>query len=162
MSAPKPLGQVASLHLHPAKGGESLTAVESIHVVAGKGIEGNPRYFKRGSRRQVTLIEREQIAEHAQALGALEFAPGAVRSNIETTGIDLIALIGQQVSVGEAVLDFYAPRTPCEKMNALCPGLRERMEDNRQGVLAQVVRSGTIRVGDQIRLAKADAAGRAA
>jgi MOSC domain-containing protein YiiM len=155
---PPPLGHVASLHLHPAKGGERLTDVESIRVVAGKGIEGNPRYFKRGSRRQVTLIEREQIAEHAQALGAVEFAAGAVRSNIETTGVDLAALIGRQVLVGDAVLDFYAPRTPCQKMNALCPGLRERMENNRQGVLAQVVRSGTIRVGDPIRIATADPA----
>jgi MOSC domain-containing protein YiiM len=43
-------------------------------------------------------------------------------------------------------------------MNALCPGLRERMENNRQGVLAQVVRSGTIRVGDPIRIATADPA----
>lgn len=158
MSATEPLGRVASLHLHPAKGGEPFSSVEAIHLVAGKGIQGNPRYFDRGSRRQVTLIEREQIAEHAEALGAAAFAPGAVRSNVETTGINLIALLGQRVEVGGAVLDFYAPRTPCYKMDALCPGLRERMEDRRQGVLAQVVRSGAIRVGDTIRLAKPTAA----
>lgn len=148
-------GRVASIHLHPAKGGEPLTSVDIIHVVAGKGIEEDRRYFNRGSRRQVTLIECEQIADHAAAFGIVDFAPGEVRSNLETTGIDLIALLGQRVEVGEAVLDFYAPRTPCHKMDALCPGLRERMEDRRQGVLAQVVRGGAIRVGDAIRLATA-------
>ena len=146
-------GRVASLHLHPAKGGEPLTPVDAIHVVAGKGIEEDRRYFNRGSRRQVTLIEREQIADHAAAFGVVEFAPGEVRSNIETTGINLIALLGQRVEVGGAGLEFYAPRTPCPKMDTLCPGLRERMEDRRQGVLAQVVSDGVIRVGDAIRLA---------
>ncbi len=152
-----PVGRVASLHLHSEKGGEPLVAVDAFHVVAGQGIAEDTRYFNRGSRRQVSLIEREQIAAHADALGVAGFTPGGVRSNIETTGINLIALIGQRVEIGEAVLDCYAPRTPCQQMDALCQGLRELMEDRRQGVLAQVVRSGIIRVGDTIRLASPDA-----
>ena len=111
----------------------------------------------RGSRRQVTLIEREQIGAHATTLGVTRFAAGKVRSNIETTGISLVALLGQRVQVGESVLEFYAPRTPCQQMDALCQGLRELMEDSRQGVLAQVVRPGVIRVGDTIQLAKPEA-----
>jgi len=35
-------------------------------------------------------------------------------------------------------------------MDAICQGLRDLMENDRQGVLAQVVKSGTIRVGDPI------------
>lgn len=128
--------------------------MEVLHAVAGQGLLEDARYFNRGSRRQVTLIEREQVAEHAGALAVPEFAAGAVRSNVETSGINLVGLLGQRVEVGTAVLDFYAPRTPCPQMDALCPGLRERMEERRQGVLAQVVRSGVIRVGDAIRLAK--------
>ena len=112
--------------------------MEMVRVVAGQGVEGDPRYFRRGSRRQVTLIEREQIAAHAAVLGLPDFAPGAVRSNIETTGIDLIALLGQRVEVGEAVLDFHEPRTPCRQMDDLAAGLRELMTERRQGVLAQV------------------------
>ena len=107
-------GTVASLHLHPAKSGEALRAADSIEAVAEKGIMDNGRYFGRGSRstgqpskRQVTLIEREQIAEHAVTLGLETISPGVVRSNIETTGLNLIALIGQEVRVGEAILFFY-------------------------------------------------------
>src|SRR5438477_60277 len=150
-------GRVASLHLHSAKPGEPLQQVDVIEVVADKGILGEPRYFGRTSsrtgkpsRRQVSLIEREQIAEHAAALGLQAIPPGAVRSNIETLGIDLISLIGRKIEIGEAVLLLYAPRDPCAKMDAICQGLRELMLDNRQGVLAQVVRSGKIAVGDSI------------
>lgn len=151
------LGTVVSLHLHPAQSGELLRTVDSIEVVAEKGIVGNGRYFGRLSRssgqpskRQVTLIEREQIAQHAATLSLETIPPGMVRSNIETTGIDLVALIGREVRVGEAVLLFYEARTPCEKMDRICQGLRALMEERRQGVLAQVVRSGVIRVGDSI------------
>jgi MOSC domain-containing protein YiiM len=106
--------------------------------------------YGKPAKRQVTLIERETINQHATALGA-DFDPGAVRSNIETTGIDLIALIGQQVQIGEAILLFVEPRTPCHKMDALAPGLRALMENSRQGVIARVVKSGRIRPGDSIQ-----------
>lgn len=150
-------GRVASLHLHPEKSGEPLRSVKQIEVVELKGIRGNPRKFGAVSRstgqpskRQVSLIEREQIAEHAATLGLQTIPPGAVRSNVETSGIDLVALVGKEVRIGDAILFLYDARTPCEKMDRLCVGLRALMENNKQGVLAQVVRSGTIRVGDVI------------
>ena len=151
-------GRVASLHLHPQKAGEPMRAVEQFEVIEQKGISGNPRKFGAISRstglpskRQVTLIEREQIGEHAVALGLETIGPGAVRSNIETDGIDLVALVGRSIQIGEAVLFLYEPRTPCEKMDRICQGLRALMEHSKQGVLAQVVRGGVIRVGDAVR-----------
>ncbi len=151
-------GCVASLHLHPAEPGTPLQAVECVELIAGKGIVGDNRYFGRlsrdsdqPSRRQVSLIEREQIAAHAGALGFQSISAGAVRSNIETTGINLIDLIGREVQVGQAVLFVYAPRDPCAKMDAICQGLRERMMNQRQGVMAEVRRSGQIHIGDLIK-----------
>ena len=152
---------MASLHLHPPKPGEPLRRVDCIEVVAGKGIVCEPRYFARisqstgqPSRRQVSLIGREQIGEHAAALGLETIAPGAVRSNIETVGIDLMALVGCHVAIGEAILFLYEARTPCARMDAICTGLRARMENGRQGVMAQVVKSGKIQVNDSIALAE--------
>jgi MOSC domain-containing protein YiiM len=149
------MGRVASLHLHPEKAGEPLRPIDAIELVAEKGIVGNGRYFARikketgaPSRRQVSLIERETIADHAAALGSI--APGAVRSNIETQGIDLVALVGRTVRIGTAELLLYDTRDPCPKMDAVIEGLRERMEDGKQGVMAQVTKSGAIRVGDPI------------
>ena len=149
---------MASLHLHVEQPGAPLQTVEIIEAIEAKGIVGDTRKFGRinsstgqPNRRQVTLIEREQIAEHVGALGLGSIPPGAVRSNIETSGVNLIALLGQEIEIGTVRLFFYAPRDPCEKMDAICQGLRERMMDRRQGVLAEVRRSGTIRVGDTIR-----------
>src|SRR5579859_1595771 len=146
--------QVASLHLHPAQPGAPLQAVETIELVQGKGIQGDCRYFGRLSRdsgkpssRQVTLMEREQIAEHAAALGLAGLPAGAVRANIETTGINLVELVGKEVQIGSAVLFLYAPRDPCEKMDAVCRGLRELMLHHRQGVLAEVREGGVVRMG---------------
>ena len=159
LPSPALSGRVASLHLHPAEPGTPLHATDAVELVAGRGIQGDTRYFGRLSRdngqptrRQVTLIEREQVAEHAATLGLPSIAPGAVRSNIETTGINLISLLGREVEIGGALLLLHSPRDPCAKMDALCQGLRALMMDRRQGVLAEVLRSGTIRVGDAIRL----------
>jgi MOSC domain-containing protein YiiM len=149
--------RVVSLHLHPVEPGTQLQMIPEINVVAGKGILGEPRYFgklsrKTGkpSRRQVSLIEREQIAEHAATLGLESIPPGVVRANVETEGIDLIQHLGKQIQIGDALLFLYEGRTPCGQMDAICAGLRGLMENNRQGVMAEIVRSGTIRQGDLI------------
>ena len=151
-------GKVASLHLHPEEPGAPFLLVQTIELVEGSGIVGDNRYFKRLSRktgqptrRQVSLIEREQIAEHAVSLGMETIPPGAVRSNVETFGIDLVKLVGSDVEIGTAVVRFYEPRDPCSKMDEICQGLRERMLHSRQGVMAEVVKSGTVFVGDAIR-----------
>lgn len=134
-----------------------MRAVERFEVVAQKGILGNPRKFAivrrdtgQPGKRQVTLIEREQIGEHAATLGIQSIAPGAVRSNIETLGVNLIELLGREIEIGQARLLFYEARLPCEKMDRVCPGLRELMQNRKQGVLAQVIRGGVICVGDAV------------
>ncbi len=127
-----------------------------LDLETDNGIVQDKRYFGRRSssgmpaKRQLTLIEREQISAHANTLGLDGLAPGIVRSNIETEGIDLVPLAGKQIQIGTAVLLIGAPRDPCEKMDHIAPGLRELMDHGKQGVLAQVVRSGKIRVGDPI------------
>lgn len=152
-------GRVASLHLHPPHAGEPMVGTLFLDVVQEKGIVGNRRYFDRNrpdgapSNRQISLIEREQISEHAATLGLQNIQPGLVRSNVETIGINLVALVGQTIAIGEAVLLITCARTPCSKMDLICQSLRALMEENRQGVLARVLRSGRISVGDSIRLA---------
>ncbi len=149
-------GRVVSLHLHPVEATTPLQAVDEINVVAGKGILGEPRYFGKisrrtgePSRRHISLIEREQIAEHAATLGLEAIPPGAVRANIETEGIDLIQHLGKRIKIGEAILLLYEARLPCGQMDAICTGLRALMENNRQGAMAEVMESGTI--GDRLR-----------
>jgi MOSC domain-containing protein YiiM len=138
-----------------------MSQVSALTLVAEKGIKEDRRYSGRRSRstgrpsrRQVTLIGREVIAEHAATLGLPTIAPGAVRSNIETSGHDLMQWMGEEIALGTAVVRFYEPRTPCRQMDDLCPGLRALMENGRQGVLAEVIASGIVRVGDPVRPAQ--------
>lgn len=147
--------EVASLHLHPATSGAPFLPVTTFEVLKGKGIVGNGRFFERRSRsggpsrREVSLIENEQIAEHAAAIG-LNISPGAIRSNIQTNGVDLVALIGKQVRIGDAILFIYEARTGCWKMDIICDGLKKLTEGNRLGVLAKIIQSGRITIGDKI------------
>src|SRR5688572_29170301 len=155
MSSEIQCGRIASLHVHGAHG-EPMLTVPEFELVAGKGIVQDTRYFARKSRngeptkRQVTLIEREQIAEHCAVLGLTSIPPGVVRSNIETEGINLAALAGRHLRVGTAVLLIGKPRDPCDKMDQIAPGLRQLMDHGKQGVLATVVVSGTVRLSDEI------------
>jgi MOSC domain-containing protein YiiM len=134
-----------------------MTDTNEIEVVVGKGIRDEPRYFGRKSRsgqpsrRNVTLIEREIVSQHATTLKA-QIPPGLVKSNVETTGVDLISLIGKKVQIGEAILNFYEPRLPCDQMDRIIPGMRILMCDKRQGVIAEIVQSGRIKVGDELRV----------
>ena len=145
-------GRVASLHLH-AGPGEPLVAVEAVFAEAGLGLRGSRKYGRKPdgteSKRQVSLIEREVLAQHARALGCV-IPPGAARSNVETVGVDLVPLVGRRLMIGEAEIEVTLARTPCEAMDLVAPGLQEAMRGGRQGVLARVVRSGLIRVGDAI------------
>lgn len=151
-------GRVVSLHLHPENAGGPMHSASTITLESGKGIVENSRYFAKRSRdgsvqrRQVSLIEREVLEEHASALLVPSFPAGAVRSNIETSGFDLAAHVQCTVQIGTVILFFYAHRDPCSKMEAVAPGLMKRMLNGRQGVLAQVVQGGLIRVGDTIEL----------
>lgn len=149
-------GRIESLHVHPQIAGETLLPAAEFNMVSGKGIREDKRYFGRRNReglpskRQVTIIEREILRDHASALGIADLAPGEARSNIEVTGISLVSLIGRNVQIGEAIVQFVEPRTPCHKMDKLAKGLRALMENGRQGVIAIVVKDGKVRPGDSI------------
>jgi len=157
------IGKVMSLHVHPRTSGAAMIELQSLTLIAGKGVEENPRYFGRvnragrQSRRQLTLIEREQIRAHADSLGIAEIFPGSVRANIETEGISLMEWLGCDLRIGTAVVRLYEPRTPCARMDAVAKGLRRLMENSRQGVLAEIIQSGRVTVGDGIQLATSEA-----
>ena len=146
------IGSVASLHLHPDISGDQMINVKRFELIADVGIKqnGGNRNYGNNGRRQVSLIEREQLTEHAADLAKPYFSPGQVRSNIETEGIKLVELIGSNISIGKTKLQIIEARTPCNKMDKISSGLRKKMENEKQGVLAEVIESGIIQEGDKI------------
>lgn len=88
-------------------------------------------------------------AEHLRSVGV---EPGAIRENLTVEGDDVQRWpVGQRVAIGDAEFEISMPCDPCERMDQLRPGLREEIGGKR-GMLARVVKSGDVSVGDEIRL----------
>jgi len=133
--------QIVALHLC-TKSGAPLQSVERVNALEETGLEGD-RHAKRGSRRQVLLIEQEH-------LDALELQPGDVREQVTVRGIALDQLaFGARIKVGSAVLEIAAPCHPCERMEEIRGGLREALE-GRRGRFVRVVQPGSFAVGDAL------------
>jgi len=136
-------------------GGEPMLSHDAIGVVAGEGLVGD-RYAtkngqfsaREGKGREVTLIAREAIAaanEHGVEIGEHE-----TRRNLVTEGVDLDRLVGKTFTVGDVVLVGVRDCPPCAYLEGLTrPGVRAALEGGG-GLRADVVRDGTVRVGDKI------------
>ena len=117
---------------------------ERRRAVAGEGLEGcahaNP------PKREVLFASKE----HLDAVGV---EPGATRENLTVEGDDVERWpIGQRVRVGEAaVFEVTMVCDPCHRMDELREGLRAELE-GRRGMLARIVESGEVAVGDEIEL----------
>lgn len=108
-----------------------------------KGLEGCAH--ARPGVRQLLLVEGE-------VLEALDLAPGSIMENVTTRGIELAGLRpGQRLRVGEALVEITLPCAPCERMEAIRPGLKETLR-GRRGMLCRVIEAGSIRAGDAIAL----------
>jgi len=127
----------------PMKPAAAVTAVQD------QGLSGDVSFGTR--KRQILLIERETLDE-------FELQPGQVRENITVTGIKLAGLEpGTQLLVGASVLEVTLDCAPCEYIDTLKPGLRQRI-DGRRGTLCRVVSGGEIQVGDTVRALETAAA----
>ena len=120
---------------------------DRAHVIEDLGIEGDRYAIKRGfnrAKRQVLMMDKETI-------DLLGLNPGTVRENITTEGMDIYSLApGQKVRIGaEVELEVTELCNPCERMDAVRPGLKDELE-GRRGMLTRVARGGDIAVGDGI------------
>jgi len=98
-----------------------------------------------GGKRQVLLMDMETLDQ-------LGLAPGVVKENITTRGLELRELKrGQVLCAGEAVLEVTLPCEPCGRMDDIRRGLQQELR-GRRGMLCRVVREGVIRRGDPIEV----------
>jgi MOSC domain-containing protein YiiM len=145
-------GSVVSIFLAEAEGAATF-AVDEVKAVAGAGIEGD-RTFRPGGDQlpqdEITLIEQEAIAALARESG-IELEPGEHRRNLVTVGVPLNDLVGEEFQVGPVRLLGIALREPCKYLENLTgrPGLLRGLI-HRGGLGAQILKGGTIRVGDPV------------
>lgn len=149
-------------------------SVPEFVLIAGIGVEGDAhagattqhlsRQKKDPNRpnlRQVHLVARE-VHDGLRADG-FEVPGGGFGENITTRGLELGALpVGTTLRLGtEALIVLTGFRDPCAQIDRAQEGLRAAVSFKpetgpmlfRNGVMAMVVRGGTVRVGDPIGLA---------
>jgi MOSC domain-containing protein YiiM len=138
-----------------ARGGEPMRRVSEVRAIEG-GLEGD-RYRSHqgywsplGDECQVTLIEAEAL-DDIEERGLAHVKEGQHRRNIVIRGADLRSLAGHRFTIGEAILAYDRPRPPCRYIASITePTMTRALAARRGGICASVVRSGVMRVGDQL------------
>lgn len=124
--------------------------VTEVECVAGRGLRGD-RYFdhKPDFKGQITFVARETLE---RVWGELAIPPGrrdiaATRRNVVTSGIDLLALVGREFSIGGVRFLGSEECKPCAWMDhAIGDGAEARLR-GQGGLRARILSDGVLRVG---------------
>jgi len=143
----RPYGPIETL------GRVAVTAAEGVHG----DIRGAVASTKKTRKRQVSLMEAESWAAALEDLGlagARRLPWHARRANLLVEGLRLPREPGKVIAIGASLrIEITAETEPCERMEALEPGLKAAlMPDWRGGVCGRVLTDGEIAVGDEIRI----------
>ncbi len=141
------VGVVEALVVAPAAEAP-VTLVEAAVAVVGQGLEGD-RYANGtgtfGSGRPgsaLTLVDAAVLDTFGDDLDH--------RRNVVVRGTDLNALVGREFTLGEARCRGRRLCEPCAHLDRLNGGGILRPLVHRGGLRADVIRAGTIRVGDRL------------
>lgn len=149
LAGPVGPGRLVWIGLRPSRKAPMLMPASALFV-AQNGIEGDRYRTERNGPRQVTLIAAEDIAAIASFLRRMDVPPELLRRNLVTRGINLNALKGQRLQIGQAVLEVSGECAPCSQMEAnLGPGGYNAVR-GRGGLTARILAGGEVRVGDVI------------
>jgi len=135
-------GTIRNLFIKPGAG-LPMRPADIVDMVASKGIEGDAAYGR--NRRQILIVD-------TAVLEGFQLHPGDLRENITLSGMNLQEVApGSLLHIGETTLLVQGECTPCSKMDAVKPGLQTALQEQR-GILASVLQSGSIKVGDRVTL----------
>ncbi len=116
-----------------------------------------------GAFRAVYVYPQAHYAYWAGELSRDDFAPGQFGENLTVQGIDEQSVfVGDVFEVGDALVEVSQPRIPCYKL-ALKMGIdgfeSEFLRSGRIGFYLRVLRGGTLKAGDRLKLVARDPAG---
>lgn len=123
-----------------------MVAVETAELLEG-GLAGD---HARPGKRALTLFQHEHLAAVGAYLGRGPVAPEALRRNVGVAGVNLCALRGTRLRIGDAIVEITGPCAPCSRMEeALGRGGYNALRGHG-GWCARVVAAGWIRRGDRV------------
>ena len=136
--------------IHVAPGSRiPVRAVDAVDAAAGKGLIGD-RYH--GTKhRHVTIQSQELLDPAADDLG-YRFDPGATRRNLTVDAGEIATTPGARLVIGDVELEVVRVSAPCRLLDDFIgPGAAAALR-RRAGSTCRLLTSGTIRVGDDVRL----------
>ena len=145
------MGKVIAVCTSPSKGTEKR-AVEEGRFIEEYGIEGDAHAGK--WHRQVSLLSYEKI-EGFRERGA-EVEDGAFGENLVVEGIDFRSLpVGTRLICNEVILEITQIGKECHHGCQIFQKMGDCIMP-REGVFAKVIRGGTIRTGDVMKVEEDD------
>ena len=148
------MGTVETIVITESEGAPCFE-VNEVNAHAGRGLEGDRYFMGTGKfktlepKRHATFIEMEAIEAVARDYG-IPLDATEPRRNIVTRGIALNHLVGKTFQVGDATFKGIKLCEPCAYMQKLVgKPVREPLK-HRGGLRAEIVSSGTVRVGDSV------------
>lgn len=149
---PQP-GRVDWIGVRPDKG-MPMTVLDQVIAIEDYGLQGDKAGSRAGGKRQVTLIQMEYLKIVQSLLPQLTFNLADLRRNIGISGINLNALKGCVVQLGEAQLEITGFCHPCNKLeNQLGYGVFNALRGHG-GLTAKVIQTGDIKLGDGLSVIK--------
>lgn len=141
-------GRVLSVNISEKKG-EKKRNVGFAYAKEGKGLEGDGHFGF--MHRQISLLSKESIEKMREQ--GLDVGPGDFAENITFEGLDLASLVeGKKLKVGEKViLKISQIGKECHERCAIYYQTGDCIMP-KEGVFAEVVSGGEIKVGDEIEL----------
>jgi len=152
------MGEVNSINISDKKG-VSKRNVDKVVLLEGLGVEGDAHAA--AGDRQVSLLAIESIRKQKECVKVkgsdFDLKPGDFAENITTEGVDLVSLkIGNVLKIGEGtVLRISKIGKECHRYCAIYYKTGDCIMP-REGIFAQVVTGGEIKVGDKIEVKDED------
>jgi MOSC domain-containing protein YiiM len=148
MAGPIRPGLVTWIGVRPARKAP-LLSLDGVEITREAGLEGDHYAGRPGGKRQVTLIQAEDLTAIASYLGR-EVTPGDLRRNLVVAGINLRALKDRRFQIGGAMLEATDDCHPCSRMETILgPGGYNAVRGHG-GITARVITGGQVRVGDAV------------
>lgn len=149
----------------PPKGGTAIDkrSVTGPVAVAELGLDGDGQGDRRnhGGPDQAVYAYGVPDYEWWSAELGRTLLPATFGENLTITGLESAGLaIGDRLAIGSTLLEVTSPRIPCSTLATRMDDARfaRRFQDARRpGVYLRVLETGTITVGDDVRLERAPA-----
>lgn len=144
-------GRVDWISIRPQRN-VPVEPVEQVTVSEQNGLLGD-HYSGQNGKRHITLIQAEHLPAIAAFVGLPEVDPSLLRRNMVVSGLNLLALKGQQFRLGtDVILEYTGECHPCSKMEAALGEGGYNALRGHGGITARVIQGGQVRVGDAVKL----------